>query len=206
MPEGWPPLRACENEIRARPARALNPATPSTRLRAGPSVRGADRYRERDVCAPHFPPFELQSRPRCSAVVPLFLTPSPFTLSPSSSLKLLSLPSSSVHFGCRRIVPRSSLRSLAVVCVPPLIVVPSLLSGAVLDGTAIPRRYDSTTPSLFSFRFATFVFWQKICHAIDHPRRNLEPILEATLESYPIGAISEAYVHVIKWSSHHMFN
>jgi hypothetical protein len=36
MPEGWPP-------IRARPARALNPATPSTRLRAGPSVRGADR-------------------------------------------------------------------------------------------------------------------------------------------------------------------
>ena len=51
------------------------------------------------MCAPHFPPFELQSRPRCSAVVPLFLTPSPFTLSPSSSLKLLSLPSSSVHFG-----------------------------------------------------------------------------------------------------------
>ena len=43
MPQGWPPLRACENEIRARPARALNPATPSTRLRAGPSVRGADR-------------------------------------------------------------------------------------------------------------------------------------------------------------------
>jgi hypothetical protein len=42
MPQGWPPLRACENEIRARPARALNPATPSTRLRAGPSVRGAD--------------------------------------------------------------------------------------------------------------------------------------------------------------------
>ena len=141
MPEGWPPLRACENEIRARPARALNPATPSTRLRAGPSVRGADRYRERDVCAPHFPPFELQSRPRCSAVVRLFLTPSPFTLSPSSSLKLLSLPSSSVRFGRRRIVPRSSLRSgsLAVVCAPPLIVVPSLLSGAVLDGTAIPR-------------------------------------------------------------------
>ena len=41
--------------------------------------------------------------------------------------------------GCRRIVPRSSLHSLAVVCAPPLIVVPSLLSGAVLDGTAIPR-------------------------------------------------------------------
>ena len=40
--------------------------------------------------------------------------------------------------GCRRIVPRSSLHSLAVVCAPPLIVVPSLLSGAVLDGTAIP--------------------------------------------------------------------
>ena len=61
-------------------------------------------------------------------------------------------------------------------------------------------------PSLFSFRFATFVFWQKIRHGIDHPRRNLEPILEATLESYPIGAILEAYVHVIKWSSDHMFN
>ena len=81
------------------------------------------------------------------------------------------------------------------------------LRRTVLDGTAIPRRYDSTTPiTLISFRFATFVFWQKICHAIDHPRRNLEPILEATLESYPIGAILEAYVHVIKWSSDHMFN
>ena len=32
--------------------------------------------------------------------------------------------------GCRRIVPRSSLHSLAVVCAPPLIVVPSLLSEA----------------------------------------------------------------------------
>ena len=42
MPEGWPPLRACESGIRARPARALNPAIPSTRLRAGPNVRGVD--------------------------------------------------------------------------------------------------------------------------------------------------------------------
>ena len=109
---------------------------------------------ERDVCAPHFPPFELQSRPRCSAVVRLFLTPSPFTLSPSSSLKLLSLPSSSVHFGCRRIVPRSSLRSLAVVCVPPLIVVPSLLSGAQFS-MALPYLDDMTQlrPSLL-FLFA----------------------------------------------------
>ena len=140
MPQGWPPLRACENEIRARPARALNPATPSTRLRAGPSVRGADRWRRemcvlltflRSSCSPALvapPSFRSSSHRRPSRCRP-----------PHRCSCCRSHPHRFSLRGCRRIVPRSSLHSLAVGCAPPLIVVPSLLSGAVLDGTAIPR-------------------------------------------------------------------